>query len=134
MADEIAGAVLELQLDKETGEVVSKNELKKRSQKRAKKAAAAARAREAAEDKTPRPNSSGTQESGLDPDAMFKQGWLADVFRERADREVVTRFPPEPNGYLHLGHAKAIAVNFGFARFHNGKTVRRPVLVVLCCR
>ena len=44
----------------------------------------------------------------------------ADV-REGRVSEVVTRFPPEPNGYLHLGHAKAIALNFGIAQEFGGR-------------
>lgn len=35
---------------------------------------------------------------------------------------VITRFPPEPNGYLHIGHAKSIIINFGLADEFNGKT------------
>ena len=37
-------------------------------------------------------------------------------------KQIITRFPPEPNGYLHLGHAKSICLNFGLANDYNGKT------------
>ena len=35
---------------------------------------------------------------------------------------IITRFPPEPNGYLHLGHAKSLCINFGLAQKYGGKT------------
>ena len=35
---------------------------------------------------------------------------------------ILTRFPPEPNGYLHLGHAKSLCINFGLAQKYHGKT------------
>src|SRR6202012_2189554 len=38
---------------------------------------------------------------------------------------IVTRFPPEPNGYLHIGHAKSICLNFGLAAEFGGKTNMR---------
>jgi glutaminyl-tRNA synthetase len=43
----------------------------------------------------------------------------ADLAAGRHDR-IATRFPPEPNGYLHIGHAKSICLNFGIARDHAG--------------
>jgi glutaminyl-tRNA synthetase len=44
----------------------------------------------------------------------------ADLAAQRYAR-IVTRFPPEPNGYLHIGHAKSICLNFGIAREHQGQ-------------
>ena len=38
---------------------------------------------------------------------------------------IITRFPPEPNGYLHIGHAKSICLNFGLANEFNGKVNMR---------
>ena len=87
-----------------------------------------------------------------DPESMFKVGFLSDVYQERpvgpgGIGKVITRcksiiqdplklcqfcaeqshyvVPPEPNGFLHIGHSKAIAINFGFAKYHGGECYLR---------
>lgn len=44
-----------------------------------------------------------------------------DLLEKKNDARVHTRFPPEPNGFLHIGHAKSICLNFGLAEKYNGK-------------
>ena len=46
----------------------------------------------------------------------------SDIAEGKCKNGIYTRFPPEPNGYLHIGHAKSICLNFGIAKKYGGKT------------
>ncbi|MGY8994291.1 MAG: glutamate--tRNA ligase family protein, partial [Rhodospirillales bacterium] len=53
------------------------------------------------------------------PQDFIREIVRADVTASRA-KDIVTRFPPEPNGFLHIGHAKAICLSFGIAKEFGG--------------
>ena len=55
------------------------------------------------------------------PSHFIREAVLEDLQTGRFPRPVVTRFPPEPNGYLHIGHAKAICLDFGLAQELGGR-------------
>jgi glutaminyl-tRNA synthetase len=69
-----------------------------------------------------------TAPSGPDAERTPGMDFIRDIIAEdmktgKFDKRVVTRFPPEPNGYLHIGHAKSICLNFGVAaEYENGIT------------
>ncbi len=52
----------------------------------------------------------------------FIEQIIEDDLKSGKHKEILTRFPPEPNGYLHIGHAKSICLNFGLGIEYNGKT------------
>lgn len=60
--------------------------------------------------------------SESDTSRHFLRQWIEkDVAEGKTGGKVVTRFPPEPNGYIHIGHAKAVCVDFGMAKLFNGE-------------
>lgn len=82
------------------------------------------------------------QDTGSEPErSMFSEGFLGDLHKPGEEPQmypelleehkkficdkVYTRFPPEPNGFLHIGHSKAIMVNFGYAQFNKGNCYLR---------
>src|SRR6266540_5644778 len=52
--------------------------------------------------------------------ANFIRTIVAEDLKSGKHKKIITRFPPEPNGYLHIGHAKSICLNFGLARDFGG--------------
>jgi glutaminyl-tRNA synthetase len=62
------------------------------------------------------------QESAAPERSDFIRDIVAADLREGRVKSIVTRFPPEPNGYLHIGHAKAICIDFGVAQDFGGRT------------
>lgn len=53
--------------------------------------------------------------------SFIEQFIVEDLKAGKNDGNIITRFPPEPNGYLHIGHAKAVCLSFGMAKKYNGK-------------
>ena len=61
-----------------------------------------------------------TESSEMNVKVNFIHEQIDAELKETPARQIVTRFPPEPNGYLHIGHAKAICIDYGTAKKYNG--------------
>jgi glutaminyl-tRNA synthetase len=109
------------------------------------KEVAKSKAKDTKKEKAPQPTATASEvdagSSSSNRKSVFEEGFLGALhkpgenpqtrpeLREQhlraTDGQVWTRFPPEPNGYLHIGHSKAIFVNFGYAAHHGGKCYLR---------
>ena len=101
------------------GKPLSDNAKKKLAKKAAKAAAKASHKASGSSSKGKDGGESKTQT------AEEKYAKLMGNLKNAVDGQVVTRFPPEPSGFLHIGHAKAVLLNNFFARKHKGKLIVR---------
>jgi glutaminyl-tRNA synthetase len=70
----------------------------------------------------PQPETTATPVPASAPSNFIRDIIVEDLHSKKYESPVQTRFPPEPNGYLHIGHAKAICLDFGLADEFGGKT------------
>ncbi|KAL8452999.1 hypothetical protein Emag_002085 [Eimeria magna] len=66
-------------------------------------------------------NGSASDEAGHEVSSNFLAQIMQQDLASGKHKQIVTRFPPEPNGFLHLGHAKSICINFGLAKAFGGR-------------